>query len=170
MNFAIFIELLIRLVPTLLLCLCAYLTTRDETLGRHWANFMVSTGTIPAARKEEPKVRAGVRIPLLVLAGIMLIWPAMYYLRDSYAQTQLLIAPIPTARPTAKPTPKGAQVVLPTPTPGLTPIAPISQDGVPNPGPAAPPAAMAPLPAPAAPAAPVAAPTARPTPPPAKIH
>lgn len=81
-----------------------------------WVDILQRTGSINQVQSEDDEVRKGVRLPFFILSGLFLIWPILYYFRDSYAQTPVQLAPLPplsTVKEKKGPTPTAA----PTPTP-----------------------------------------------------
>ena len=111
------LQLFLRLLPSILFFAAAFLANRDENVKQMWADLLVKAGSIRLDQSDDPKIRAGAKVPLLVVGGLLLIWPILYMWKDSYAQLPLTVLAQPTARPKPTPVPK---VGAPTPTPTAT--------------------------------------------------
>jgi len=115
------LQLFLRLIPSILFFVAAFLAVKDESVKQLWVELLIKAGSIRVDQTEDPKIRQGVRIPLLVLGGVLLIWPVLYLWKDSYAQMPLTVLPQPTAIPKPTAVPKTSGTPLPTPTPTLVP-------------------------------------------------
>lgn len=110
------LQLLLRLLPSIVLLVLGFLVVKDQRMATAWTDILQRTGSISAEKAEDPEIRRGIRLPFFVLSGLFLFWPILYYFRDSYAQTPVQTVDLPpvSAIKTKKgPTPTAA----PTPTP-----------------------------------------------------
>lgn len=124
MNAQVALQLLLRLLPSVLLFAAAIYVVKDERMRQRWGEMLFRTGSVTFNDKDDPKIQSGVRTPFLVLGAIFLLWPVWYYWRDSYAQrpVTVIVQPTPIPKPTPVPTPLPGQVT-PAPTPFGTPPA-----------------------------------------------
>ncbi len=117
MNIQVALQLILRLLPSIILFVTAFLVVRDLNMRARWSEILFRAGSIRAEQKVDPQIQKGVRIPFLVLGTLFLLWPLWYYFRDSYAQMPVKAVTFPTPRPTPKPTPLPANSPLSTPAP-----------------------------------------------------
>ena len=127
MNLAIALQMLLRLIPSGLLFLCAVLSVKDPALRKYWTEFLFRTGSIPASKRDDVTLQESLKIPFLVGGALFLIWPVIYYFYDSYTEIPVIAVTLPTAKPTPTKVPRGFTDATPTPTP-LHVVAPISEN------------------------------------------
>ena len=123
MNAQIALQLLLRLLPSLLFFVTAYFAGRDERVRERWTEILYRTGSISVEQREDPVLQNKVRWPFLALGVLFLLWPIWYYWRDSYAQMPVQAVAFPTPVPTATPKPSAIVSLTPAPTPFGTPPA-----------------------------------------------
>lgn len=124
MNAQIALQILLRLLPSILLFATAFYVVKDERMRQRWGEMLFRAGSVSFNDKDDPKIQSGVRTPFLILGALFLLWPLWYLWRDSYAQrpVTVIIQPTPIPKPTPIPTPLPGQGI-PTPTPFGTPPA-----------------------------------------------
>jgi len=127
MNLVIAEQMLLRLIPSGLLFLCAFYSVKDAALRKQWTELLFKTGSIPASKRDDITLQESIKIPFLVGGVLFLIWPVIYYFYDSYTAIPVIAVVLPTPKPTPTKTPRGFTTVTPTPTPFRV-VAPIPQD------------------------------------------
>ena len=76
----VFLQVLLRFLPSLVLFGLAFLAAADRKTREQWANMLYQIGSIRPDQRDNPKVQQGVRLPFLILGGLLLVWPVYHYL------------------------------------------------------------------------------------------
>jgi hypothetical protein len=123
MNIQVILQFLLRLIPAVFFAVVGFLAVRDARLKDLWVDFLIKTGSVSEASREDEQIQKSLRWPFLAVAVIFLIWPIYYLVHDSYAQRPATVIAVPLPKATATPEPSvKMQQATPTATPyGLAP-------------------------------------------------
>lgn len=109
----ILVQVLLRLLPSIVLLGLAFIAASDRKTREQWANLLYQVGSIRPNQREDPKIQQGVRVPFLVLSGLLLIWPIYYYLWIT--RPIPITATVYTTKPTTPETNSASNAVSSTP-------------------------------------------------------
>ncbi|MBV9467928.1 MAG: hypothetical protein JO316_16275 [Abitibacteriaceae bacterium] len=76
----IWLQVLLRVLPSIILLGLAFIAATDRKTREQWANLLYQVGSIRPDQREDPKIQQGVRVPFFILSALLLIWPVYYYL------------------------------------------------------------------------------------------
>jgi hypothetical protein len=73
------IQLLLRLLPSLIVFGLGFYAATDKKTRERWGDLLYQVGSIRPDQREDPQIGKGVKWPFFVLALLLLIWPISYY-------------------------------------------------------------------------------------------
>jgi hypothetical protein len=117
------LQLLLRLLPSLLVLGLGFFAASDAKTRERWTGLLYQMGSLRPEQRDDPKAQSGVRIPFFVVSALLLIWPIQYY---RHITTVFEISPAAYGQRDAKFDPYGGKGtattpgVAGTPAPGTT--------------------------------------------------
>jgi hypothetical protein len=79
MNAENFLGLMLRLLPALIMVALAFAAASDPKTRQQWTDLLYGAGALRPEQRSDAKVQGGVRLPFLIIAVALLIWPIQYY-------------------------------------------------------------------------------------------
>ena len=79
MNSVIAQGVLLRLLPSIIVLVLAFVAAADGNSRSRWSDLLYQLGVLPPEKKEDIAIQRGVRIPFFIVAACLLIWPIIYF-------------------------------------------------------------------------------------------
>lgn len=73
------IQLLLRLLPSLIVFGLGFFAATDKKTRERWGDLLYQVGSIRPDQREDPKIGKGVKWPFFAIALLLLAWPISYY-------------------------------------------------------------------------------------------
>jgi hypothetical protein len=73
------IQLLLRLLPSLVLCGLGFYAATDRKSRERWGDLLYQIGSIRPDQREDPQIGKGIKWPFFVVALLLLWLPISYY-------------------------------------------------------------------------------------------
>jgi hypothetical protein len=100
MDLEVGLQLLLRLLPSIILVALAFIAATDRKTRDRWTDLLYSIGSLRPDQRSDARVQSTVRWPFLVMAALLLIWPIRYFFyatRTIEIQTTSLTRAMPNA-------------------------------------------------------------------------
>ena len=73
------IQLCLRLLPSIIFCGLGFYAATDRKTRERWGDLLYQVGSIRPDQREDPQIGKGVKWPFFIIAFLLLIWPISYY-------------------------------------------------------------------------------------------
>jgi hypothetical protein len=139
MDLEVGLNLLLRLLPSVMLVALAFIAATDRKTRDRWTDLLYSIGSLRPEQRSDSRIQSTVRWPFLIMAALLLIWPVRYFFyatRTIVIGTNSLTRALPnsssltrTTTPDATQTGPGNTASSSSVTPPVPPIPGTSQSG-----------------------------------------
>jgi hypothetical protein len=100
MDLEVSLQLLLRLLPSIILVALAFIAASDRKTRERWTDLLYQAGSLRPEQRSDARVQSNVRWPFFIMAAILLIWPIRYYFyatRTIGIQTNSLTRAVPNS-------------------------------------------------------------------------
>jgi hypothetical protein len=73
------LQLLIRLLPSIIVLALGFVAVSDQKTRERWTSLLYQLGSLRPEQRSDANIQKGVRIPFFIVAALLLIWPINYY-------------------------------------------------------------------------------------------
>ena len=98
MDLEVSLQLLLRLLPSIILVALAFIAASDRKTRERWTDLLYQAGSLRPEQRSDARIQGKVRWPFLIMAVILLIWPIRYFFyatRTIDIQTNSLTRAVP---------------------------------------------------------------------------
>lgn len=100
MDLEVGLNLLLRLLPTIILTALAFIAATDRKTRERWTDLLYSIGSLRPEQRSDARIQGQVKWPFLIMAVLLLIWPIRYFFyatRTIEIQTNSLTRAVPNS-------------------------------------------------------------------------
>jgi hypothetical protein len=100
MDLEVSLQLLLRLLPSIILVALAFIAASDRKTRERWTDLLYQAGSLRPEQRSDARIQSKVKWPFLVMAAILLVWPIRYFLyatRTINIQTNSLTRAVPNS-------------------------------------------------------------------------
>lgn len=83
MNSEVFVSVLIRALPAIIVFALGFIAATDKRTRNQWCNLLYQVGSIKSSQKEDVKIGSTVKWPFFVVAAFLLAWPVKDYIHST---------------------------------------------------------------------------------------